>query len=84
MNLSVEAADERDRPLPVAGFKGTPEEIERQWHKQGYRGRGNSIIAPWSSATTRILPAASLSFLPDGPLKTLERSLRLERTGHNR
>ena len=27
MDLSVEATDVRDRPLPVAGFKGTPEEI---------------------------------------------------------
>jgi hypothetical protein len=29
MDLSVGATDERDRPLPVAGFKGTPEKIER-------------------------------------------------------
>jgi adenylate cyclase len=29
MDLSVGATDERDRPLPVAGFKGSPEEIER-------------------------------------------------------
>ena len=33
----------RDRPLPVAGFKGTPEEIERQWHDEVYRGRGDSM-----------------------------------------
>ena len=25
MDLPVEATDRRDRPLPVAGFKGTPE-----------------------------------------------------------
>jgi putative OPT family oligopeptide transporter len=41
MDLSV--TDERDRPLPVAGFKGTPEEIERQWYEQVYRGRGDSV-----------------------------------------
>ena len=35
--------DDRDRPLPVAGFKGTPEEIERQWYEQVYRGRGDSM-----------------------------------------
>jgi putative OPT family oligopeptide transporter len=35
----VTAADGgADRPLPVAGFKGTPEEIERQWYEQVYRG----------------------------------------------
>src|SRR5205814_1744080 len=43
MDLYVGAADERDRPLPVAGLKGTPEEIERQWYEQVYRGRGDSM-----------------------------------------
>jgi uncharacterized oligopeptide transporter (OPT) family protein len=43
MDLSVGASDERDRPLPVAGLKGTPEEIERQWYEQVYRGRGDSM-----------------------------------------
>ena len=37
------ATDDRDRPLPVAGFKGTPEEIERQWYEQVYRGHGDSM-----------------------------------------
>ncbi|NLF08162.1 MAG: hypothetical protein GX594_09315, partial [Pirellulaceae bacterium] len=32
-----------DIPLPIAGFKGTPEEIERQWFEQVYRGRGDTI-----------------------------------------
>src|SRR5215510_6003614 len=36
------AAAERDR-LPVHGFSGTPEEIERQWYEQVYRGRGDSM-----------------------------------------
>jgi putative OPT family oligopeptide transporter len=41
MAPSVEAADEQ--PLPVAGFKGTPEEVERQWYEQVYRGHGDSM-----------------------------------------
>ena len=43
MAPSVGATDARDQPLPVAGFKGTPEEIERQWYEQVYRGRGDSM-----------------------------------------
>jgi uncharacterized oligopeptide transporter (OPT) family protein len=30
-------------PLPVRGFQGTPEEIERQWYEQVYRGHGDRI-----------------------------------------
>lgn len=33
----------RDRPLAVAGLKGTPEEIERQWYEEVYCGRGDSM-----------------------------------------
>ena len=33
---------EEDR-LPIEGFKGTPEEIERQWYEQVYKGRGDSM-----------------------------------------
>jgi OPT family oligopeptide transporter len=29
--------------LPVQGFRGTPEEIERQWYEQVYRGRGDRL-----------------------------------------
>jgi uncharacterized oligopeptide transporter (OPT) family protein len=43
MDLPIEATEERERPLPVAGFKGTPEEIERQWYEQVYRGSGDSM-----------------------------------------
>ncbi len=32
-----------DAPLPIEGFCGTPEEIERQWFEQVYRGRGDSM-----------------------------------------
>ena len=34
---------EQDIELPIAGFTGTPEEIERQWYEQVYRGRGDSM-----------------------------------------
>ena len=43
MDLPVEATAQHERPLPVAGFKGTPEEIEQQWYEQVYRGRGDSM-----------------------------------------
>ena len=36
------AARELDE-LPIAGFKGTPDEIERQWYEQVYKGRGDSM-----------------------------------------
>src|ERR1051326_1339500 len=42
-DLSAGAVHEADRPLPVAAFKGTPEEIERAWYEQVYRGRGDSM-----------------------------------------
>ena len=29
--------------IPVEGFKGTPDEIERQWFEQCYKGRGDSL-----------------------------------------
>jgi putative OPT family oligopeptide transporter len=34
---------ETDFDLPIAGFQGTPEEIERQWFEQVYKGRGDSM-----------------------------------------
>src|SRR5262245_20767566 len=43
MDFLVEATDQQSRPLPVAGFKGTPEEIERQWYDRVYRGQGDSM-----------------------------------------
>src|SRR6267378_4604961 len=36
-DLPVETAP----PLPIEGFQGTPEEIERQWFEQVYQGRGD-------------------------------------------
>jgi len=39
---AAEAAYELEA-LPIAGFQGTPEEIERQWYEQVYRGRGDRM-----------------------------------------
>jgi uncharacterized oligopeptide transporter (OPT) family protein len=39
----VEAAHNLEA-LPVAGFQGTPEEVERQWYEQVYRGRGDRML----------------------------------------
>ena len=38
-----EKPEANDFELPVAGFKGTPEEQDRQWFEQVYRGRGDSM-----------------------------------------
>ena len=36
--------DGRDEaPLPLEGFQGTPDAIERQWYEEVYRGRGDSM-----------------------------------------
>ena len=43
MDLSFAAGDDADRPLPVTAFEGAPEEIERQWYEQVYRGRGDHM-----------------------------------------
>jgi uncharacterized oligopeptide transporter (OPT) family protein len=37
----VESASDADLDLPIKGFKGTPEEIERQWFEKIYTGRGD-------------------------------------------
>ncbi len=37
------SAAEEDFELVVGGFQGTPEEIERQWFEQVYKGRGDSM-----------------------------------------
>src|SRR5215212_9564576 len=43
MDFSAGATNKPERPLPIAGFKGTPDEIERQWYEGVYRGRGDSM-----------------------------------------
>ncbi|HQL80524.1 MAG TPA: OPT family oligopeptide transporter [Verrucomicrobiota bacterium] len=35
------AVSDADLDLPIKGFKGTPEEIERQWFEKIYTGRGD-------------------------------------------
>jgi len=40
---AAQTTDPDARELPLAGFKGTPEEIDRQWYEQVYRGRGDSM-----------------------------------------
>src|ERR1017187_8771359 len=40
-NVGGKADD--DFELPLKNFTGTPEEIERQWFEQVYRGRGDSM-----------------------------------------
>src|ERR1700690_2237810 len=45
---SAEEPERLEKPavefeLPVGGFTGTPEEIERQWFETVYRGRGDSM-----------------------------------------
>ncbi len=40
---SASPASPGEFELPIEGFSGTPEEIERQWFEQVYRGRGDSM-----------------------------------------
>ena len=30
--------------IPVAGFQGTPEEVDRQWFEKCYKGRGDTLL----------------------------------------
>jgi uncharacterized oligopeptide transporter (OPT) family protein len=39
---AAEAAHDH-QTLPIRGFRGTPEEIERQWYEQVYTGRGDRM-----------------------------------------
>src|SRR5437660_10031908 len=39
---AADGAHERE-PLPMPGFQGTPQEIERQWYERVYRGRGDRM-----------------------------------------
>jgi OPT family oligopeptide transporter len=40
---STAAGQKTSEELPLAGFKGTPDEIDRQWYEQVYKGRGDSM-----------------------------------------
>lgn len=37
------ASKENQAALPLAGFQGTPEEIDQQWYEKVYKGRGDSM-----------------------------------------
>lgn len=38
-----EVSETQEFKPPVAGFQGTPEEVERQWFENVYRGRGDTM-----------------------------------------
>src|SRR3954469_87363 len=42
-SVSSRDSDEQERMPPVTVLEGTPDEIERQWYEQVYRGRGDSM-----------------------------------------
>src|SRR5262245_14584150 len=41
---SGDGAGEHGSALPIRGFEGAPDEIERQWYEQVYRGRGDTML----------------------------------------
>jgi len=45
----------------VAAFKGTPEEIERQWYEQVYRGTGTAWAADLARGVDWLVPGSVLS-----------------------
>ena len=58
----TETAPADDFELPIAGFQGTPEEIERQWFEKVYRGRGDSMLQlTWRAVLMGSLLGAVLS-----------------------
>lgn len=51
------AVPEHEYHLPVAGFTGSPAEIERQWYEQCYVGRGDRI---WQLTWRAVLMGSAL------------------------
>src|ERR1035441_9447707 len=48
--------------LPVEGFPGTPEEIQRQWFEKVYKGRGEFVReVPWRAVLMGSVLGAVLS-----------------------
>jgi OPT family oligopeptide transporter len=43
MESPAAAAAHDPEALPIHGFRGTPEEVERRWYEQVYRGRGDCM-----------------------------------------
>lgn len=41
--MTESAPSDDEFELPVSGFQGTAEEIERQWFEKVYKGRGDSM-----------------------------------------
>src|SRR5437016_14601378 len=57
---SADGAQERGA-LPIAGFQGTPEEIERQWYERAYRGRVDRMRPlTWRRALLASVPGGVL------------------------
>lgn len=51
-----------DKPLPLDGFKGTPDEIEQQWYDQVYLGSGDKIKQlTWRAVIVGMLLGSILS-----------------------
>ena len=48
-----ETAQDADLDLPIQGFKGTPDEIERQWFE---KGRGGTFPKPQTTKSCRARP----------------------------
>jgi OPT family oligopeptide transporter len=56
------ATSPEDFDLPVAGFQGTPDEIERQWFEKVYTGRGDSMLQlTWRAVLMGSLLGGTLS-----------------------
>ena len=51
-----------EKPLPLDGFRGTPEEIEQQWYDQVYLGSGDRIKQlTWRAVIVGMLLGSILS-----------------------
>jgi hypothetical protein len=60
----------------ASGFKGTPEEIERQWYEQVYRGRGDSMAQlTWRAV---LIGSCRIAAVPDGRLRRRRTGLRFD------
>ncbi|MBK9120648.1 MAG: OPT/YSL family transporter [Phycisphaerales bacterium] len=58
LHLAVHGSGDPDAyVLPVAGFKGTPDEVERQWFEQCYTGRGDTM---WQLTWRAVLMGSAL------------------------
>ena len=65
---SSEISSEENFTLPVEGFKGTPEEIERQWFTKVYQGRGDTMLQlTWRAILMGSVLGGVLSQSREGP-----------------